>query len=325
MSVDRLPTFPIMLAAACQLLGVKQGDFNGDPSTMAKTLIEARQLCGFDGVYVSRDNWVYHEALGGGLSFPDDDESFATAPVLRSLDDWRRLSLPDPDRAPGMKTVLAAARAVMTAVGDRFYVQANIDVGPFSLAAVLRGTEQFLLDLATEDPKRINGLLEFCTDVVIAYGKAMIATGVHGIQYGDATAGLVSPSDYAKFALPGQRRSLEALAGSDTDLWIHICGRTDHILGLLRGLPFHGFEVDAKVPLASARRLLGTDIAFKGNIDTTMLLQAGPEEVYSACRDAIAANGLTTGLILSPGCGVARMTPLSNLRAMLRAVEDQRV
>ena len=136
-TVDRIPVFPILLAPACQLTGVRQRDYNLDPAVMADTLLRAREMCGFDGIYVSRDNWVYHEALGGQLSFPEDDESFARSPLLDSLTAWRSLSIPDPERAPGMRTLLEAARNVMAAAGDRFYVQANIDTGPFSLAAVL--------------------------------------------------------------------------------------------------------------------------------------------------------------------------------------------
>ncbi len=320
--VDRIPTFPILLAPACQLTGTRQRDYNLDPEVMARALLAAREMCGFDGIYVSRDNWVYHQALGGDLVFPEDDESHATRPLLDSLASFRSLSVPDPEKALGMKDLLAAARAVMAAVGDRFYVQANIDTGPFSLAAVLRGTQDFLLDLATEDETVLGPLLEFCTDVVIAYGRAMIATGVHGVQFGDATASLVSPADYSSFVLPYQERALRALAGRGSDLWIHICGKTDHILHLLRGLPFQGFEVDAKVAMTEARRLLGKGIALKGNLDTTFLLQRTPEEVYRACRGILA--DFSTGAVLSPGCGVPRMTPVENLRAMVRACEGHR-
>ena len=325
--VDRIPVFPILLAPACQLTGVRQRDYNLDPLVMADTLLRARQLCGFDGIYVSRDNWVAHEALGGELTFPADDESFTKIPLLESITGWRSLSIPDPESpdpasAKGMKTVLAAARGVMAAVGDSFYVQANIDTGPFSLAAVLLGTERFLLDLATSDEKELGDLLEFCTDVVIAYGRAMIATGVHGIQFGDATASLISPADFARFVVPWQRRALEALGGKACDLWVHICGSTDHILPLMRNLPFQGFEVDAKVDMRHARRTLGETIALKGNLDTTFLLQRTPDEVRSACRRILDEGQFRTGVILSPGCGVPRMTPLANLRAMVRASEE---
>jgi uroporphyrinogen decarboxylase len=291
---------------------------------MADTLLRARELCGFDGIYVSRDNWISHQALGGALEFPEDDESFGAAPLLSSLSDWTRLRVPDPDRADGMRTVLAAAREVVRRAGKEFYVQANIDTGPFSLAAVLRGTQDFLMDIATEEQAKLEGLLDFCAEVVIAYGRAMIATGVHGIQFGDATTSLVSAADYKRYVQPGQERVLRALAGTGCDLWIHICGSTGHLLPMLRPLPFDGFEVDAKVELKTAKNILGGRIALKGNLDTTFLLRRTPQEVYQASRQILAESGLTTGVIFSPGCGVPRFTPLENLRAMVRACEDHR-
>jgi uroporphyrinogen decarboxylase len=100
----------------------------------------------------------------------------------------------------------------------------------------------------------------------------MIETGVHGIQYGDACASLVSPEMYRSFVLPYQEETVERLTGKDCDLWIHICGNTEHLLPSVSTLAIDGFEVDAKVPLSTARKLIGNRIALKGNIDTTFLL-----------------------------------------------------
>ena len=223
-SLDCIPNFPILIAPACQLVGVRQRDYSLEPDIMADTLIKARDLIGADGIYVSRDNWVYHEALGGKLTFPEDDESYSKETILDSVKGFRKLRVPDPESAPGMKTLLAAGRRVVKEVGDKYYIQANIDCGPFSLAAVLRGAQQFMLDLVTEPERDLHELLDFCTEVVIAYGQAMIATGVHGIQYGDSTASLISPEHYERFTLPYQKKSVDALVGQNCDIWIHICG-----------------------------------------------------------------------------------------------------
>jgi len=320
--IDYIPNFPILLAPACQLLGIKQREYNLNPETMADTLIESRELIGADGIYVSRDNWVEHEALGGNLIFPEDDESYSKETILKSVKEYTRLKVPDPETAPGMQTVLAAARRVVREVGDKYYIQANIDSGPFSLAAILRGAQGFLLDIVTEDEELLKDFLSFCTEVVIAYGKAMIATGVHGIQYGDATASLISPEHYEKFVLPYQKKTIEALSGRNCDLWIHICGDTRHILNLLRGLNIQGFEVDAKVQMPTARQLLGEKIALKGNLDTTFLLMESPKEIYRATKNILKSGNFKTGIIMSPGCGVPRMTPLANLKAITAACKD---
>lgn len=323
--IDRIPTFPILIAPACQLIGVKQRDYSLDPDVMADTLLKARDLLGADGVYVSRDNWVFHQALGGNLIFPEDDESYSKEPILDSIKEFRKLQIPDPEIAPGTKTLLSAARKVVGKVGGQYYIQANIDCGPFSLAAVLRGAQSFLLDLVTEDEKDLHEFLDFCSEVVIAYGRAMISTGVHGIQYGDSTASLISPEHYERFVLPYQQKSVDALTGKDCDIWIHICGNTEHLLHFLRPLNFQGFEVDAKVEMVTARRLLGDRVAIKGNLDTTFLLKQSPDEVYEATQQILRSGNFKTGIIMSPGCGVPRMTPLNNLRAMVQACEDYKL
>jgi uroporphyrinogen decarboxylase len=289
---------------------------------MADTLIKARELCDFDGIYVSRDNWIYHQALGGSMTFPDDDEPYSTEIVLNSLNEFKKLHVPDPQTTAGMKTVLKAARRVVKEVGEKYYIQANIDTGPFSMAGILRGVENFMFDLKSENEKDIHELLSFCTDVVIAYGEAMIETGVHGIQYGDSIASLISPDLYEKFVTPYQKKSINMLSGKGCDLWIHICGKTDHLLHFLKPLNIQGFEVDTQVEMLTARKLLGDHIALKGNIDTTFLLTDTPEAVYRATQNCIEKGNFKTGIILSPGCGVPRMTPLENLRAMTRACRD---
>ena len=113
------------------------------------------------------------------------------------------------------------------------------------------------------------------------------------------------------------------MARPDVDLWVHICGDTRHLLHFLRDLDFQGFEVDAKVDLSQARQRVGSK-SLKGNLDTTFLLQESAASVYEATLQMLRKACLTTGLVVSPGCGVPRMTPLDNLRAMHRACEDFR-
>jgi uroporphyrinogen decarboxylase len=322
--VDRLPFFPILIAPACQLTGVRQGDYSQDSEIMADTLIRARDLIGADGIYVSRDNWIFYEALGGEMFFPQNDEPTGKGILLKSISEFRELHIPDPDSAPGMHTVLDAARKVVDREGNKCYIQANIDCGPFTMAAILRGTQNFLMDIIMEDESELHDFLDFCARAVIAYGKAMISTGVHGIQYGDAAAGLVSPDLYEKYVLPYQEKSLRELKNEETDLWVHICGDCRHILHFLRNLDFQGFEVDDKVALNDARRLLGGK-TLKGNLNTTLLLTEDADSVYEATCQMLHKSAFTTGLVVSPGCGVPRMTPLENLQAMMRACEDYKV
>jgi uroporphyrinogen decarboxylase len=323
-AVDYPASIFIATSVACRLAGVKLGEWSTQPEVLAETLIDFTEACGCDGIYVTRDNLVVHEAMGGEVTFPDSGDALGSDPILPKLRDFGKLTLPDPNTAAGMKTVIAAARRVIEEAGQRYYVMANIDCGPFSTGANLRGVQNFMMDIMTEDPGLVHDYLAFCTDLVVAYGKAMQATGVHGIQYGDSSASLLSPALYERFVLPYQASSITQLQQDHCDFWLHICGNTDHLLPQLKALNMQVFEVDAMVPLAKAGQAL-TQCIIKGNLDTMALQESSAEEIYGATQTMITESGIRERLIVSAGCGVPQMTPLENLQAMTRACREVKV
>ena len=77
--VDRIPTFPILLAPACQILGVKQRDYNLDPQIMASTLIEARDLIGSEEHIQFKDALAADAEVFGTLAHHFADEGHRAA------------------------------------------------------------------------------------------------------------------------------------------------------------------------------------------------------------------------------------------------------
>ena len=82
-----------------------------------------------------------------------------------------------------------------------------------ALACILLGLQNFLVSISTGPREQVTALLDFCTEVVVAYGRAMQRTGVHGIQYGDASASLIGPEMYRQYVLPFQERTVAGLGG----------------------------------------------------------------------------------------------------------------
>jgi len=319
---DYPPSIWIATAVVCRNFAIPQVEWSHDADLLADSLIRFSREIGCDGIYVTRDNLVTHEALGGAIDWPPDDEPMLKKPVLTEISDWHTLDVPQPETAAGMQTVLQAARLASQNAGDEFYVMANIDCGPFTTAANLLGVQRFLGELAGENRQAVHGLLEFCTELVIAYGKAMQRTGVRGIQMGEASASLINPDHFAAFALPYIRRAAEALADNRGDLWLHICGNSEHLLHQLRDLPIQVLEIDAQVPLRRAGQSLGNRMALKGNIDTLLLQNENPQQIYERTQKMIRTSDNPRRLIVSAGCGVPRQTPLENLQAACRACSD---
>jgi uroporphyrinogen decarboxylase len=319
---DYPPSIFIATSVACEILGIQQSRWSNDSNLLADSLISLAGQCQCDGIYITRDNLVACQAMGGQVEFPDDGEPLMRGVVLEKLENFQKLRIPDPRWAAGMSTVIAAAERAVARAGGDYYVMANIDCGPFSTAANLRGVQNFMMDIMTADPALIEAYLEFCTELVIAYGRAMQSTGVHGIQYGDSSASLVSADIFRRFVLPYQKKSIQALQRDDCDFWLHICGKTNHIIPLLADVPMQVFEVDALVPLNEARRSIGDKITLKGNLDTRRLMQEDDRRIYQATREMIKTYGSQGRLIVSAGCGVPRQTPLANLKAMTSACRE---
>jgi MtaA/CmuA family methyltransferase len=250
------------------------------------------------------------------VDFPDDDEPMGRRPVL---DEWDRLDdlrVPDPQTAGRMPFMLDAARQAVEDNRNEMFLEANIDAGPFTMAGILRGAEQWMLDVA-EEPQKAHRLLAFCVEVAATYGQAMAATGVDAIQFGDSTATLVSRAMYEEFVLPYQRSVIDAIGQTGCYPFLHVCGNSNHLTDFLTDSGAACVEIDAPADLKRTIEAIGDRMVVRGNLPT-MLLHDSPVSKVEAAARACLKIANSHRFILSPGCGVPRGTPMENIRALVR-------
>jgi uroporphyrinogen-III decarboxylase len=107
----------------------------------------------------------------------------------------------------------------------------------------------------------------------------------------------------------------------DVIVRIHMCGPTDHLLPVMRGLPADVFELDFPVDLAEARSILGPDRVILGNVSTVKeMLKGTPDDVYAAAAECHRISGARH--IVGTGCEVPPETPPENLRALVAYARD---
>jgi uroporphyrinogen decarboxylase len=88
------------------------------------------------------------------------------------------LKVPDPYRDAELSQMLKATRLTVQAIGDKAFILARADQGPFSLACEIRGMSELMLDIALgEKTAHIHRLLDFCRQVVTRYACAQIEQG----------------------------------------------------------------------------------------------------------------------------------------------------
>jgi len=318
---DRVPVAPSFLTRTVKTAGVRQFDYHTNPEVLASTQIAHCDRYDFDGLFISSDNVIMYEALGGKIFYPDEHSyPFWTDPVLMSSKDLVNLKVPDPLRDGRMPMLIEAARIAAQRVGERRFVLANIDSGPFLLALTLMGMEQGMAYLV-EKPAEMKEILEFCSQVTIAYGTGMAQSGCHGIQFGESTATLIGRKRYEEFIWPYDCLVIQELKKLGVYIFLHVCGNSTPIFDLMVESGADCLEFDSQVDIAWAKQKAGKKVALKGNINTTDFISLSVEKMTEECRRIIESAKAGGGFILCGGCEVPADTPDEILLTVRRSVD----
>ena len=322
---DRVPVVPQSFMVACETAGYKIGDLSKNGRLMAETHIVCQEKYGYDGCVIDIDDATIAEACGAKVIFREDDPAIVDEgePLLKDLRAITDLELPDPWKSGRLPEWLEATKVLTEAVGDRVFVMGRADQGPFSIACLLRGTEQFMMDLINEDPQVIWNALDWCRQAVTRFAKAQKDAGAHATSIGDSLAGpnLISPRMYRKFALEHETTMAKEVQEYGIPFSVHICGDTNKIVKDMVSIGAQILEIDWKVDMALAKALVKEQAVLMGNIDPSDPLVLGtPEQVEQKAKGIIESTG-GRGLFLSSGCAMGRNTKPENFRAMVEAAK----
>ncbi len=320
---DRVPVMLHNFLMAAREAGVPQREFRRDPSAAAASFIRAVETYDYDGVLVDVDTATLAEALGVPVRHPDDEPAHGVGARLRELEEVPDLPPPDVGRHPRVQVWVEAVRLLRGHFRDELFIRGNCDQAPVSLAGLMRGQTDWLVDLL--DPEKHEtafALLDYCEAAVAQFMGLMTEAGADMLSNGDSPAGpdVVSPAMYARFAQPGEARLAGAAHGLGLPYALHICGDTTRILDRMLATGADALELDYKTDAAAAHAAMKARATFIGNIDPSRVLALGsPAEVERATRQLVELFADTPRFILNAGCAIPAETPPENLRAMIRA------
>lgn len=323
---DRVPVCLHNFMPAAREAGVPLGKALSDPGTTARSHLEAVEKYGHDCILVDFDTTMLAEAMGATRDAVADGPGHIQGPIIKDLSEVGRLRTVDPERDGRIPMLLETIRLLADACGEEISIRGNADQCAFSLAALLRGMEDFLMDLT--DPDEEGGareLLEVCYQSHLAVHRALSRAGAHFTSLGDSTAGpdVVSPAMFDRFARPYQERLVRDLAAEDIFVLIHICGNTGPILPLLAEYTRCGFELDYKTDAAEAKVTVGSNHVLFGNIDPSGVIGRGtPGEVREACRRLIESWKPRGGFVLNSGCAIPPSAPSENIAALVASARE---
>jgi uroporphyrinogen decarboxylase len=317
---------PVMLhnfMMAAREAGISQRRFREDPGAIAGSFIRAVETYRYDGILVDVDTVTLAEALGVRVDHPEDQPARWAGAKLDCLAGVKDLPQVDIGMHPRIQVWLEAVHRIKSYFGDEIFVRGNCDQAAFSLAAMVRGPADWMMDLMDEEHhEEAHALLSHCAEAATSFLRLMAGTGADMVSNGDSPAGpdLVSPAIYRAFAQPYERTLVDEAHALGLPYALHICGNTTLILHEMLETGADALELDCETNARRAHDAMKGRAAFIGNIDPSSVLALGtPGLVEIRTRELLQLFDDTPGFILNAGCAIPADTPPANLRAMIAA------
>ena len=324
--VDHLPAQPLIMQLAARRAGLDYNDYVTHGRLLAEAQMSLADEFGIDCLMQCSDPARELIDIAGG-----DDSSVewaATGPAIveeralvRDKAVLSTLRVPDPLGPGRMRDRVESIEVMRQSAGPDTSIVGWVE-GPLALGAEMRGLSRVMMD-TYEDPAFLDELFDFTSQVARAYWKPQVDAGADTIGMSDAAASMMSPAHYERFIYPAQRRVVEDLKSQRPDVIVrlHMCGRTDDLLPIMKRLPVDIFELDFPVDLAHAREVLGPEAIILGNVNTVEEMLTGtPDQVYAAAARCHAICG--PNHVVGTGCEVAPETPPENLHALVAYARD---
>jgi uroporphyrinogen decarboxylase len=291
-----------------------------NPEVAAKSHIQAVEKYGLDGILWDIDTALLASAVGVQVDFPEHEPARTMGGCLKSLDQVKNLIVPDIKSKERVQVALEGFKIVRKYFGNEIFLRGNADQAPFSLASMMRGPANWMMDLITE-PELSHQLLQYCTVACKQLIKLFADEGAHMISNGDSTAGpaMIAPEMYREFALPYQKELVDYSHDLGLPYLLHICGDTELILEDMPKTGLDAVELDSKTNIAKIHAAYNNKICLFGNIDPSGVIALGtPDMVRQKAMELLELYKDSPRFVMNTGCAIPATAPEDNLKTLVK-------
>jgi uroporphyrinogen decarboxylase len=288
------------------------------PELAAEITLQPVRRLGVDAAILFSDILLPLPGMGVGVEF---NPGPVIARPVRSRADVDALRVPDAREA--LPEVLEAVRLLRRELKVPLIGFAG---APFTLAAYLvegRGSHSWSAWKAMlfAEPATAHRLLDTCAETIASVLVEQVKAGAQAVMLFDTWAGILSPEDYAAFALPYARRVMQAVRGASLSVpRIYYAGAAAGHLEALRDVGAEVIGLDWRVTLSEARRRLGEGMALQGNLDPAVLL--GPPSFIEERVARVLDEAPDTGHVFNLGHGILPETPPEHAERLVETVRS---
>lgn len=324
---DKVPVMLHNFMMAAREHRVTMEQYRNNPKLIAECYIASVEKYKYDGILVDIDTATLAGAVGVLVDFPVDDPARTHFGNIENLDDIVSLKQSKVEDYKYIQIWLEAVRLLKEYYKNDLYIRGNCDQSPFSLASMMRGAQNWMLDLMMGTDEQLKLLLEYCTDATSQFIKLMAQTGCDMVSNGDSPAGpeMISPEMYLQYAMPYEKKIVEVAHQAGVDYTLHICGNTNVILEHMLLTEADAFELDYKTDITEIFKTFSKTVTLIGNIDPSGVLALGTEaDVRKKTIELLTVYKNSNRFILNAGCAIPPITPSANLRMMIDTARNFR-
>jgi uroporphyrinogen decarboxylase len=290
------------------------------PEVAAEVTITAAEILGVDAAIIFADLLLPLEVMGLPFHFSAGEGPVIEKPV-RTSEDVAHLRI---DRARELGYVSDAVRLVTRHFGTRLPV-IGFCGAPFTLASYMiegGGSRNYIhtKKMMYSAPDAWDQLMQKLVAVTSEYTAEQVSAGADAIQIFDSWVGCLSVEDYRRSVLPHARNLVKALQKTGVPV-IYFGTDTAALLPSMQETGAEVIGMDWRIPLDDGWRSLGYKGAVQGNLDPVLLF-ADCRELKSRAEEILRRAAGRPGHIFNLGHGILPETPVENVRALVRFVEE---
>lgn len=288
-----------------------------DEKIMAALSYDVQENTGFENFGIPFCMTVEAEVLGSEIDFGTlACEPKIAKEIFPSVSQVVRKDIKDMLNSGRIETVVQAGYRLSRQYPDTPVI-GNL-TGPISTAASLVDPMAFLKELR-KNPDQSHAVLDYVSEFLVEYAKALLDNSANLISIGDptATGEILGPKMFGEYAVRYLNKVIAGIHDFGAPVILHICGDMGRVKHLLPQIPFDAISTDAMVNLPLLKQEY-PQFTTMGNISTYLLEFAQAQKVAERAASLV-KDGVN---IISPACGLSTSTSLENIQALTGAVKE---
>ena len=145
---------------AAREAGYTMKEFREDPQNAANAFIQSVEKYDLDGIMIDFDTTLLAGAIGVPVDYPENEPARIPAGLIDSWNQMDELEDIDISGSERIQIWLETCSIIKKYFKDEIFVRGNCDQAPFSVASMVRGAQNWMLDLMMPGDEVVN-LLEY--------------------------------------------------------------------------------------------------------------------------------------------------------------------